>query len=163
MTGICLFDEQGEPVWGTPRLQTRELTYLREQLVGLVGGDVDPVTAEAALERLWIAGGNNPAVVDDRDRIARVGLLQVMGRQEQRGRALCAECLEEAPGPPALIRVETERRFVEKQHVGSMEDPTGKIERTTHPTGERADARAAPVGEPEELECLVDPDPALTA
>ena len=130
---------------------------------GPVGLQVDPVAPEPALELGRLARGDDAAVIDDRDAVARVGLFEIVRRQEERRPVLGAELLEESPDPAALARVEAEGRLVEEEDRRAVEDPAREVERAPHAARERPDAHLAPVLEPEQVERLVDPDLALLA
>ena len=69
--------------------------------------------------------------------------------------------LEEAPDAAAVDRVEAERRLVEEEDRGAVEDAAGEVDLAAHPAGEGADRVMAAVLQFEQGQHLLDPVPQL--
>ena len=86
----------------------------------LVGGRVaelepDDLRADARLQLLRCAAGDDPAVVEQGDRVGQlVGLLQVLGG-EQDGHAFVDQVADGAPELLAAARVQPGRRLVQEE------------------------------------------------
>ena len=115
----------------------------RPALLGLRELDVQRRLADARLERVRRALGDQPAGGDDADAIGELlGLLEVLGREED-GRALVVERAHLAPERAAARRVEARRRLVEEQHVRPVHEREREVQPPPHPARVAADA---PVG-----------------
>jgi hypothetical protein len=64
----------------------------------------------------------------------RVGLLQVLGREQHR-RLLPGELADNLPQGPAAGRVESRGRLVKEQHVRAGDQTRCEVELTGHPAG----------------------------
>ena len=79
-----------------------------------VDDDLHPGPTEVRLELVGRAAGDDPAVVDDGDRIGQfVGFLEVLGG-EQQGRSLADEAADDVPHAEAAAWVQPRRRLVEE-------------------------------------------------
>ena len=94
--------------------------------------------------------------LDDRNAVARVGLFEVVRRQEERRPCSARSRLRMLPDPPAAGRVEPQRRLVEEEDRRAVEDAARKVERAAHPARERAHAVATALLEAEKREGLAD-------
>ena len=100
----------------------------------------DDVVADAPLEGVGGALGHQSTVVDDADPVGQlVGLLQVLGRQEDGHVELAVQAPHLLPHAHPAHGVETSRRLVEEQHLGVVHEGGGDVEPTLHPSRIRAD------------------------
>ena len=96
-------------------------------------------------------------MVDDGDRVGQlVGLLEVLGRQQQR-RAFAHEAADDVPHPEPAARVEPGRRLIHEQDPRSADQGASEVEPAAHATRIRLDDAIAGVGEVELLEELGGP------
>ena len=110
-------------------------TVSRTRSVGAVDAERDDVAGHLPLELVGGALGDDLAVVDDREAVGQgVGLLEVVGRQEDR-RALLAEAADLVPHAGARLRVEAGRRLVEEQDRRAVDDPQADVEPALHAAG----------------------------
>ena len=66
-------------------VRRRAAPRARGEVVAVVDDDLDALAADLRLELVGGAAGDDLAVVDDGDRVGQlVGLLEVLGRQQQR-------------------------------------------------------------------------------
>src|SRR5258706_3242347 len=72
------------------------------------------------------------SVVDDGDAIAVLGLLHIVRRHEHRDAFLEAELHEVLPDVAARLRIETDRRFVEKKNLGMVKQAARDLETPLH-------------------------------
>ena len=99
--------------------------------------------------------GDDLAVVDDRDRVGQlVGLLEVLGRQEER-HALADEAPDDVPHPEPAARVETGRRLVEDEQPRPPDQGAGEVQPPPHPARVGLDDPVAGIDQLELLEQLV--------
>ena len=100
-------------------------------------------------------------MVDDRDRVGElVGLLEVLGRQQER-RALAHEAADDVPHPEPAARIEAGRRLIHEQDPRSPDQRASEVEPAAHAARIRLDDAIAGVGQVELLEELVGPSPGL--
>ena len=105
--------------------------------------DVQRRLADARLERVRRALGDEPARGDDADAVGELlGLLEVLGGQED-GRALVVERAHLAPQRGAARRVQAGGRLVEEQHVRPVHEREREVQPPAHAARVAADA---PVG-----------------
>ena len=124
-----------------------------EHLAGRVLGD----------ERAGAALGDDPPVVHDDEPVAQLlGLVHVVGRDDERD-ALALEPEQPVPQHVPRLRVEAGGRLVEQQHLGVVHEAARDGEPALHPAGQRLDPVVAPLGELGELEQLVGPRAHLVA
>ena len=84
--------------------------------------------AARALEVADRAAGDQPAVVDDRDRLAqRLGRLHLVGREDQRP-ATVAQLHERLAQEDQVDRVEPGERLVHQQDLGVVEDRRDELD-----------------------------------
>ena len=105
------------------RIRTRRA---RGDVGSVVDDDLDALAADLRLELVGRAAGDDLAVVDDRDRVGQlVGLLEVLGREQQR-RALADEAADDVPHAQPAARVEAGRRLVEEQQPRPADQRAGR-------------------------------------
>ena len=146
----------------TSPLQSRRQDLHRPRDGGAVADDdLDPLAADLRLELVRGAAGDDLPVVDDRDRVGQlVGLLEVLGRQQE-GRALADEAADDVPHAEPAARVEPGRRLVEEQEPRSADQRAPEVQPAAHPARVGLDDAIAGVGEVELLEELVGAAPGL--
>ena len=112
----------------------RDLELVAEQRdqaleLGAVGRDhVDPLRPDLGLELGRRAGRDLAAAVDQHDAVGeRVGLLEVLGRQQQR-HALRDERADRRPHDLAAAGVEARGRLVEHEHVRGVDQAGGEVD-----------------------------------
>src|SRR5690625_3790492 len=98
--------------------------------------------------------GLDPAGVDDPDPVAEAfGLLHVVRRVQHR-HALDGQRLDGLEDRVARLRVDADRRLVEDEQLGPVEEPDADVEAALHAAGELLRRVLGAVGEPDELEHL---------
>ena len=102
-------------------------------------GRARPISTTVAPRRAFSSPGVPSAmttpVVDDHDLVGEpVGLLEVLGGQEERG-APANELLDHAPEVAPALRVEAGRRLVEEQHRRAVHERGGEVEPAAHAAG----------------------------
>src|SRR5881398_138124 len=92
------------------------------------------------------AGGDNAPVVDYGDAVGHaIRFVHVVGGEEH-GHALGGpEVAHVGPHLIAALRIEAERRLVEKQYLRRVQQPAGNLEPALHAAGERLDQVIAPL------------------
>ena len=94
--------------------------------------DLDPLAADLRLELVGGAAGDDPAVVDDGDLVGElVGLLEVLGRQEQRV-ALAHLAADHVPEAEAATGVEPGGGLVEEEQARSPDEGRREVEPPPH-------------------------------
>ncbi len=94
--------------------------------------DLDPLAADLALELVCGAAGDDLAGVDHRDLVGQlVGLLEVLGREQQR-RALPHLVADDLPHAEAAARVEPGGRLVEEEQLRPADQRARKVEPPPH-------------------------------
>src|SRR2546422_6435293 len=78
------------------------------------------------------AGFHEPALADERDAVAAVGLFQVVRGEQYRHAGPRAQPLDEAPDAAAVRQIEADRRLVEEKDAGLVQDPADDIARAAH-------------------------------
>jgi hypothetical protein len=115
------------------------------------------LSTEVRLQLLRTALDDDLAAADDRDALGEaVGLLEIVGREEDRQVLLLREPLDLYPHCCTRLRVQPGGRLVEEEHAWPVDEADRDVESTLHPTGV---ATRDPVGgfaETHELEQLVD-------
>ena len=76
-------------------------------------------------------------LVHDRDAVAVLGLVHVVGRQEDRDVLARLELADVAPDRAARLRVEADRRLVEEQHARRVQQAARDLQAPLHAAGER--------------------------
>src|SRR5436309_8070937 len=82
------------------------------------------------------AGGDNAPMVDHRDAVRHaIRLVHIVGGEEHRHALAAPEAAHVGPHLIAALRIEAERRLVEKQDLGGVQQPPGDLETTFHSPG----------------------------
>jgi len=119
--------------------------------------DGDRVAAERTLELLGRALGDDPAARDDREAVGQaVRLLEVVRRQEDGQRLVRGEPSELGPHRGSSLGIETRGRLVQVEHARPVDEAEAYVEPALHAARVRADDASSGLGEPEDLEELVD-------
>src|ERR1051325_11118356 len=102
------------------------------------------------------ARGDEAPVVDHGDPVRRaLRLIHVVRRQEHGYALALPEVAHVGPYLVAALRIETERRLVEKQDLRRVQQPAGDLETAFHAARERLDQIGAPLPQLEHSEqCL---------
>ena len=101
-------------------------------------------------------------MVDDADAVGEdVGLLQVLGRQEDRHALVVGEPRDLLPQRRTTLGVQPRRRLVEEQDPRRVDERERQIEPALHAAGVPADPPVGRFGEADSLEQLVGPSAAL--
>ena len=107
---------------------------------------------------------HDPAAVDDRElRGEPVGLLEVVGGEQDRHPLLGGEPLDLPPHLGSRLGIEARRRLVEEQHVRAVEQSHGDVQAALHAAGVGLRLAVGGIGEAEALERLCDPAAELGA
>src|SRR5213596_2540416 len=92
------------------------------------------------------AGGDNAPVVDYGDAVGHaIRFVHVVGGEEHGDALAVPEVAHVGPHLIAALRIEAERRLVEKQYLRCVQQPTGDLETAFHATGERLHQVIAPL------------------
>jgi hypothetical protein len=78
-------------------------------------------------------------VIDDRNAVAGFRFVHVVRGHEQRQSLFLSQVLQEFPNPAAGLRVEAQRRLIQEQDGGSMQERPRKLQSALHSTRERFD------------------------
>ena len=100
--------------------------------------------------------GDEPAVGDEGDGVARLGLVDVLGRHEQRP-TLVAQPVQLVPDAGPEQRVDARGRLVEEQQRRVMDEGAGQLEPALHAARQGAGPSAADVPQVDQLEDLAGP------
>src|SRR6185312_4885577 len=119
--------------------------------------------ADDAQERLAMRGfergrgafGQDAAAIDDADAVARLDLLDVMRGDEEGDAALFAQLREIVPDALARLGVEPDRRLVEAQDRGIVDEGAGDLEPALHAGREGTDQCLAPVPQLDQMQHLL--------
>src|SRR6266436_1339049 len=123
-------------------------------------GSFERIGARLLLELGRRARGHDPAVVDHGDAVRdAVGFVHVMRREKHRDPLGLVEVADEGPHLIAALRIEAERRLVEKQHLRGVQQPAGDLEPPLHPARERLHEIPAPLPQLEHREQGLRPFP----
>ena len=125
--------------------------------VGLVGGHcLDGRPADLGLERVRGALGDDLAGVDDPDPVGeRVGLLQVLGGEEDGDAVRGGEPLDLVPERGAALHVEAGRRLVEEQDPWLVDERQREVEAPSHAARVAADLAVGRLGQADPGDQLV--------
>ena len=105
----------------------------------------DDVAAEDVLEPGRRVEGHELAVVHDGDAVAEeVGLLHVVGRQDDRHAGLFVELADVLPDVAARLGVEAQGRLVEEEDLGPVDQAAGDLEAALHAARVLLDERPRP-------------------
>ncbi len=123
---------------------------------GIGGGRPDAGLADLRLERGRRSLGDDLAAVDDPDPVGEaIGLLQVLGRQEDGHPLVVGEALDLLPEGAAALRVEAGRRLVEEEDPRAVDEREREIEAALHAARIAADLAIGRLGEADPLDQLV--------
>jgi hypothetical protein len=119
--------------------------------IGLLGRRrLDRRAADLGLERVRGALGDELADVDDPDPIGeRVGLLEVLGRQEHGHAVVVGEARDLVPERGPALDVEPGGRLVEEQKSWLVDEREREVEPALHPARVAADLAVGRLGEPD--------------
>src|SRR5262249_25890830 len=125
-----------------------------------VGGvrrlELDRRSADLLLQRLRRALGDDAAVVDDPDAVGElVGLLEVLGREEDGDALVLRKPAHLVPEGGAALDVQAGRRLVEEEDARAVDERQGEVEPALHAAGVALDAAVARLGQADTLEQLV--------
>ena len=131
-------------------------------LGGVGGNDLDRRAADLGLQRGRGALGDDVAVVDDPDAVGEhVGLLEVLGRQEDGDAVLAAPAADLLPERGAALDVEAGGRLVEEEDARAVDERERQVEPALHPARVAAHLAVGGFGQADALEQLVGARPAL--
>ena len=135
---------------------------LRARAVG--GNGLDRRPADLRLQLLGRALGDDVPVVDDPDPVGeRVGLLEVLRREEDGHALVAGEPGDLGPERASALRVEARRRLVEEEDRRPVHEREREVEPALHAARVAADLAVGGEREPDPLEQLLRPGPALGA
>jgi hypothetical protein len=116
--------------------------------------ELQHVPADAALELLGGARGDDQAAVDDRDLVSQlIGFIQVLGGEQQR-RAAGHQRPDGVPHRQPGPRVQAGGRLVQEQHPGPADQAGGQVEPPLHAAGEVLGGPVGGVGQAELIQQL---------
>ena len=146
---------QAGPVLARPAI--RGLAAERDQVDRAVDLELERLDrGQALVQALQRVAGDDLAVVHDDDAVAQpLGLFHVVRRVEQRLAAV-AQRLEVVEDGVAALRVDADRRLVEDQHVGIVDQRGGDVEAPLHAAAEELRLVAGAIGEADQLQRRVD-------
>src|SRR5438874_11664867 len=100
-------------------------------------GRLERIAAGVCLELGRRPGRDEPAMVDHGDAVGHtVRLVHVVGGEEHRHALARPQALHVAPHLIAALRIEPERRLVEKQYLRRVQQPAGNLEPALHAAGD---------------------------
>ena len=151
-----------EPDRGTLRGPGHQLTERAKQLhgavpFGVIGRDhLDSRATDLGLQLLRGTRGHDLAVVDDPEVVGElVGLLEVLGGEEDGHSLVAGEMSDLVPERAAALDVEAGGRLVEEEDARTVEERQGEVEPAFHATGVAAHLAIGGVGEPDALDQLI--------
>ena len=116
--------------------------------------DLDHLAAEGqSTKPLRLGPRDHPAVRDEHDLVALLGLGDVLRRDDQRASGV-AQPVELSPDRLAKQRVDPRRRFVEHQQCGIVDEGACELEPTLHPAREVARPPTADIPQVDSLQDL---------
>src|SRR5262249_52925686 len=110
---------------------------LRGQPLDISALDFQDVLAEILDQGAWRSGFDEATFSDERNPVAAIGLLQIVRREQNRHGGVCAQSFDKTPNAAPVGNVEPNGRFVEKQHLGLMQNSAHDIERPAHSSRQR--------------------------
>ena len=117
---------------------------------------LDRRAADLGLERVGRALGDDPAGVDDPDPVGeRVGLLEVLGGEEDGHAVVVGEPRDLVPERGAALHVEAGRRLVEEEEPRLVDERQREVEPAPHAARVAADLAVGGVGEADARDQLV--------
>ena len=128
------------------------------------GNDLDGRAADLGLQRGGSALCHDPAVIDDPDPVGEhVGLLEVLGREEDGDAVVLREPAHLLPQRRPALDVEAGGRLVEEEDPRAVDEREREVEPALHTAGVAADLPVGGVGQADAREQLVGARPALVA
>ena len=125
---------------------------------------MDRVAPQVSLELLRRALDHDAPAIDDRQlRGEPVGLLEIVGRQQDRHLLLACEPLDLVPHFGARLRVKARRGLIEEQDLRAVQQAHRDIQAALHAAGVGLRLRSAASLEAEALQRLGDPPPQIRA
>jgi hypothetical protein len=121
------------------------------------GADLDPVLAHGGLQRFRGVDGHDVPVVDDGDPVAVLRLVHVVRGEEDRDVLTLLELVDVVPDRHPGLRVKPDRRLVQEQHPGRVQQAAGDLQPPLHAARVGSDHAAPPVPQPDHLEHLAQP------
>jgi len=120
--------------------------------------DGDELALESTLELFRRPLDDDPAPRDDRQPVGElVGLLEVVGGEQDRQALLRGQALHLGPHRDTRLGVEAGGRLVEEEDDRPVDGPERDVEPALHPAGVAAHDPVGSIGESDELEQLVHP------
>ncbi len=114
---------------------------------------MDRVAVQLGLQRLGRALRDDAAAVDDRQPAREpVGLLEVVGGQQDGDAILAREADDLVPQLGARVGVEPGRRLVEEQHARPVDEAHRHVELPAHAAGPRPDDAVGRLGEAQPIQ-----------
>ena len=128
---------------------------MRAELRRVLRDRLDARAADLVLQRLGRALGDDAAAVDDPDAVGEhVGLLEVLGGEEDGHAAVGREPLHLLPQRAAALHVEAGGGLVEEQDARPVDEREREVEPALHAAGVAAHAAVGGLHEPDALEQL---------
>ena len=125
-------------------------------VVGVGGNRLDRRTADARLQLVGRPLGHDLAVVDDPDAVGEdVGLLEVLGRQEDGDAVLARQSLDLLPECGAALDVQAGGRLVEEEDPRGVDERQRQVEPALHSAGVALHLAVRRLREPNAPEQLV--------
>jgi len=119
--------------------------------------ELNRVGSHEALEFVWRVEGDDRALVDDGDAVGVLGLIHVMGGEEDRDPLVAAEPEDVLPHERPGLWVEADRRLVKEQYGRGVQHPPGDLESAGHAAREGGDQVAPAVLEGHQAQHTIDP------
>ena len=152
---LALGDREHDLALGDDRLEAEALAQRGDGGLVVVGTDLDPVLTNLRLQHLGRVERDDLALVHDRDPIAELGLVHVVGGHEDRDLLLAHQLLDVGPDRAARLRVEPHGGLVEEEHARRVQQAARDLQAALHPAGEGVDEALAPLPQPHHREHLL--------
>src|SRR5215218_11286156 len=133
--GRALGHGEGHRALVDGRLDVEAGAQLLDRPGVVVGGDLDPVLADAGLQGRRGVEGDDPALVDDGDAVAVLGLVHVVGGDEHGDLLAAVQLLQVIPDGRPGLGVEADGRLVREQRPGRAQRRTGDRQAPPHAAG----------------------------
>ena len=150
-------DPERDGPFGDPCVDAKALLESSDRGVVVLGVDRDAVRADACLKRFGRIEDDDLAPVHDRDSVAELGLVHVVGGHEDRDALGLFEQLDVAPDRVACLRIEPDRRLVEEQDARGVHEAAGDLQASAHPARERGHGGVFAFPQANHLENLLHP------